>query len=47
MRHQCIVTAVLIGFFCLLGAVALFSKDDVSPVQSQTDTLSAPVPPSK
>ncbi|EJN01637.1 hypothetical protein PMI41_03352 [Phyllobacterium sp. YR531] len=47
MKHQCIVTAVLIGLFCLLGAVALFSKEDLSGIQPQTETLSPSVPPSQ
>lgn len=45
MRHQCIVTGILVGLFCLLGALALFSKDDERPNQPQNETV-IPLPPS-
>jgi hypothetical protein len=47
MRHQCIVTAVLIGLFCLLGAVALFSKDDLSITQPQNETVAPQLAPAQ
>jgi hypothetical protein len=42
MIHQCVVIAVFLILFALLGALALFSKDDPLPNRTPPSAVEAP-----